>query len=195
MADQAILLGHPREALMLARAGQRGITAEDSPACLSDLQVLEARAHATVGDTAAASRSVARAERTFLKVIPENEPEWARFIDPAYLFGEVANTFRDLGEPAQVERFGGDSARDAMRQGRARRGALTNAAMAVADLQRGEVEAAASRGVRVVDMASMVQSSRTLETVRDLARRLSRFAGVPAVEAFTTRAKLALGLG
>jgi hypothetical protein len=195
MADQAILLGHPREALMLARAGQRGITAEDSPACLSDLQVLEARAHATVGDTAAASRSVAQAERTFLKVIPENEPEWARFIDPAYLFGEVANAFRDLGEPAQVERFGGDSARDAMRQGRARRGALTNAAMAVADLQRGEVEAAASRGIRVVDLASMVQSSRTLETVRDLARRLSRFAGVPAVEAFTTRAKLALGLG
>lgn len=195
MADQAILLGHPREALMLTRAGQRGITADDSPACLSDLQVLEARAHATVGDSVAASRAVVQAEHTFRKVIPENEPEWARFIDPAYLFGEIANAFRDLGEPAQVERFGADSARDAKRQGRARRGALTSAALAVAEIQRGEVEAAAARGVQVIDMAAMVQSSRTKETVRDLARRLSRFGGVPAVEAFNTRAKLALGLG
>jgi hypothetical protein len=194
MADQAILLGYPREALMLARAGQRGITADDSPACLADLQVLEARAHATLGDSPAASRAVARAERTFTKVVPENEPEWARFIDPAYLFGEAANAFRDLGEPAQVDRFGGDSARDAKRQGRARRGALTTAALAVADLQRGEVESAAARGMQVVDLAAMVQSSRTVETVRDLRRRLSRFAGIPAVDAFTTRAKLSLGL-
>ena len=35
MSDQANLLGHPREALLLARAGRRGITEDDSPACLA----------------------------------------------------------------------------------------------------------------------------------------------------------------
>jgi len=37
---------------MLASAGQRGITATDSPACLADLQILEARAHASLRDPA-----------------------------------------------------------------------------------------------------------------------------------------------
>lgn len=44
MADQANLLGNPREVLSLARAGQRGIVDARSLACLADLHILEARA-------------------------------------------------------------------------------------------------------------------------------------------------------
>jgi hypothetical protein len=44
MSDQATLLGHPREALMLAGAGRRGIGEADSPACRADLHVLAGRA-------------------------------------------------------------------------------------------------------------------------------------------------------
>src|SRR5262249_13326812 len=76
MSDQANLLGYPHEAYMLARAGQRAITIDDSPACLADLQILEARALAALpGQAAEAAKAVAKAERTFQHVVPENEPE------------------------------------------------------------------------------------------------------------------------
>ena len=125
--------------------------------------------------------------------MPENEPEWARFIDSAYLFGEAAHCFRDLAQPDQTDRFATESDQDAKRQGRARRGALSNAALAIAQLQRGEIEAAAAHATHVVDLASSVQSSRAVETVRDLQRRFKPYATLPAVQEFNTRARLALG--
>ena len=193
MSDQANLLGYPREALMLARAGQRAITIKDSPACLADLQVLEARALAALGghDTDAA-QAVVLAEQTFQHVVPDNEPEWARFIDAAYLFGEAAHAFRDLGDPTQIQRFGTESATEATRQKRARRGALSEAALAIGDLRQGEVDAAATRGLRVVDLASTVHSSRCIETVRDLTKQLKPYNDLPSVQEFQHKARILL---
>ncbi len=190
MSDQANLLGHPREALMLARAGQRAITIDDSPACLADLQVLEARALAALGDhDADAARAVVRAEQTFQHVNPDNEPEWARFIDAAYLFGEAAHAFRDLGDPTQIQRFATESSAEATRQKRARRGALSEAALAIGDLRQGEVDSAAARGLRVVDLATTVNSSRCIETVRDLTKQLKPYNSQPSVQEFRHQAE------
>lgn len=187
MSDQANLLGHPREALALARAGQRGL-GRGSPACLADLQILEARALAALGDTAAATGAVARAEATFGRVVPENEPEWARFIDAAYVFGEAAHCFRDLADLRQLRRFAGESAAEARRQRRARRGALSNAALAVGDIASREVESAAARGIGVVKLAATVSSSRTRETLRDLVKRTEPYRTVPLVQEFHRQA-------
>ncbi|MGH3646658.1 MAG: hypothetical protein ACRDTM_05730 [Micromonosporaceae bacterium] len=189
MSDQANLLGHPREALALARAGQRGLGADDSPACLADLQILEARALAALGDTLAATRAVTRAEASFDRVVPENEAEWARFIDAAYLFGEAAHCFRDLGDTTQITRFANDSAAEARRQRRARRGALSNAVLAIGDIASGEVESAAARGIGVVKLATTVSSSRSREAVRDLVKRTEPYREVPSVQDFHRQAR------
>jgi tetratricopeptide (TPR) repeat protein len=194
MSDQANLLGHPQEAIALARAGRRGITIDDSPACLADLYVLEARALAAAGESRAAAHAVAQAEQAFQQVIPPNEPEWARFIDRAYLFGEAAHTFRDLGQPNEIDRFANESANAARQQGRARRGALSQAALAISDLTRGEVESAAVRGCQVIDLTTAVNSTRCLETVRDLQQRFQPFETVMAVQRFNARASALLGL-
>lgn len=191
MSDQANLLGYPQEALSLARAGQRAITIGDSAACLADLQILEARALASSpGDNAAAvAATVARAEQTFGQVNPAEEPEWARFIDPAYIFGEAAHCFRDLGDVAQIERFAGDSAAEATRQRRARRAALSQAALAIADITRGEPESAASKGLEVISLSESVHSSRCLETVRDLTVRFQPFDHLHEVQDFQENAR------
>ena len=188
MSDQANLLGNPGEALMLARAGRRGITVEESPACMADLQVLEARALAALGDRAAAARAVVDAERTFARVEPTGEPEWARFIDPAYVFGEAAHCFRDLEDVAQIERFATESVEAASRQQRARRGALSYAALATSYLIKQEPEAAATIGQKVIDLTARVRSSRCHETVRDLAARFAPYAGIAEVDNFLDRA-------
>jgi hypothetical protein len=194
MSDQANLLGHPHEALMLARAGRRGITADDSPACMADLYIPEGRALAALGEATTAAAAVAQAERTFEQVDHENEPEWARFIDAPYLFGEAAHCFRDLGQASQIERFAGESADGARKQGRARRGALSHAALAIGDLERNDVEGAAAKSLAVIDLAASVNSSRCIETVRDLQRRLKPYGEVHEVQRFNARAGELLGL-
>lgn len=194
MSDQANLLGNPYEALMLARAGQRAITIDDSPACLADLQILEARALASMGPSYAqtVAQTVARAETTFQRVVADNEPEWARFIDPAYLFGEAAHCFRDLGDIGQIERFGHESAAEAARQKRARRGALSHAALVIAELTKGEPESAATHGAEVVRLARSVNSSRCVEAVRDLTKRFQPYARLNAVQQFQEQARALL---
>ncbi|MEV0939004.1 hypothetical protein AB0I90_01310 [Micromonospora wenchangensis] len=194
MSDQANLLGHPREALMLARAGRRGLSEGDSPACLADLHILEGRALAALGEASAAAASVVKAEQVFGRVVHDDEPAWAKFIDAPYIFGEAAHCFRDLGQPSELERFATESAAGARRQGRARRGALSEAALSIADLHRANVEAAASRAMHVVDLSASVNSSRAIETVRDLQRRMTEFGSVSEVQRFNMHAKNALGL-
>ncbi|MGH4025186.1 MAG: hypothetical protein ACRDRV_11470 [Pseudonocardiaceae bacterium] len=194
MSDQANLLGHPHEALMLARAGRAsGITVSDSAACLADLYILESRALATVDDSRAASVAIAKAENIFQHVVPENEPEWARFIDVPYVFGEAAYSFRDLGDPVQVERFASESAAVAKQQGRARRGTLSHAALAASLIQRGNIEEAAATGLHVVELAASVNSSRCISAVRNLQHQLLPYTSVPEVEQFNFRARDVFG--
>lgn len=127
---------------------------------------------ASLGETRASVNAVIKAERTMQFVVPENEPEWARFIDVPYVFGEAGNCFRDLRRSAEIDRFAGESAVVARQQGRARRGAFSHAVLAISLLNQGEVEASAAKGILVVDLAGSVNSSRCIEAVCDLQRRL-----------------------
>jgi hypothetical protein len=194
MSDQANLLGHSYEAVALARAGLHGITVNDSPACYADLSILEARALARLGDGRATAKAIDRAETTFATVDHANEPEWARFIDRAYLYGEAAQCFRDLNQPDDINRFAEVSIEDCKEQQRARRGALSQAAVGAAFLQRGQVEAAADRGRLVVRLASTVNSSRCLGAVTTLQRSLKPYADMSEVQEFNREASVMLGL-
>ncbi len=194
MSDQANLLGYPQEALMLARAGQRGITEAESPACVADLQILEARALAALGEKGEAARVVARAEKTFGQVNHDNEPAWAKFIDAPYLFGEAAHCFRDIGDVGELQRFAAESAAGARAQGRARRGALSHAVIAVGQLTGGDAEAAAATGAKVVDLATSVNSTRCIATVQNLQQRLKPYGTLPEVQRFNEKAGALLGL-
>ncbi|MFD7072326.1 transcriptional regulator [Streptomyces sp. NPDC059913] len=175
MADQATLLGNPQEGRRLAQAGRAGLGKDTSPACLADLWALEARALAKLGDKEAAIKAVRQSESAYSRVRLEREPEWAAFIDPAYLHGEHANTFRDLNQATTAEEHARVSIAHARKQKRARRGAMSQAALAVAHLQRKELEAAHAAGVRTLRLSQQVKSSRCVEAVRDLQQRMQPF--------------------
>ncbi|MGW5304839.1 transcriptional regulator [Streptomyces griseoluteus] len=189
MADQATLLGNPREGRRLAQAGRQGLSRADSPACLADLWCLEARALALLDDKVAAARAVVQSERAYERADLADEPDWAAFIDPAYLHGEHANTMRDLGDAAAAEEHARRSIEHAEKQQRARRGAMSQAALAVSHLQRGDLDAAYSAGVRTLRLAGQVKSSRAVEAVQDLQRRMRPFGGDRLVADFNERAR------
>ncbi|MFE6777252.1 transcriptional regulator [Streptomyces sp. NPDC057702] len=189
MADQATLLGNPAEGRSLAQAGRHGLTNSTSPACMADLWCLEARALARLGQKEAAKHAVEQSQESFARVRPEREPEWAQFIDVAYLHGEHAHTFRDLGEPHQAEVHARESIREAKRQQRARRGAMSQAALAAAHVQRRDLEAAHAAGLRAISLAKQVKSSRCTEAVRDLSRRMGTYGAHRLVTDYNDRAR------
>lgn len=184
LSDQATLTGHPDQGVQLARAGCAGLQRGSSPACLADLRALQARAEAAMGDARGAARSVHLSEQAFDDVDHDNEPEWARFIDVAYLNGEYAHAFRDLELHHEATRFATISAEDAARQGRARRGSLANAALARAALGNHDLEAAGTAARATVELAATVQSSRSVDAVADLRARLRPHVSSPAVRDF-----------
>ncbi|BBG20780.1 putative transcriptional regulator (plasmid) [Actinacidiphila reveromycinica] len=192
MADQATLLGHPEEGRRLAQAGRAGL-GKASPACMADLWALEARALARMGQTAEASRAVFRSEAEYARVQGGDEAEWATFIDPAYLHGEYAVTFRDLGQGARAEEHARQSIAHARKQNRARRGAMSHAALAVSHLQRRDLEAAHAAGLRTLSLTTQVKSTRAVEAVQDLQTRMQQVAGAHRLVAdFTERARTLL---
>lgn len=188
MADQATLLGHPDEGLRLAQAGRHGLRGA-SPACLADLWALEGRALARLGDKAGATRAVTESERAAEGINVEAEQEWALFIDPAYLHGEHAMTLLDTGDSAGAAEQAKRSIDHARQQKRARRGALSQAALASTHLQRRDVEQAYAAGLRTLSLARQVQSSRATEAVQDLQRRMEPFGSSRLVADFNERAR------
>ncbi len=172
LSDQAILLGHPDHGAQLARTGVAGLERGSSAACLARLRVLRARAEAAMGDATAAVKNVGLAEQAWESIEVANEPEWARFIDAAYLNGEIAHAFRNLGRAEETTTFAQRSADDAARSNRARRGVLANAALARAALVEHDLTAAAAAATRAASLANTVQSSRSMAAVEDLRGRL-----------------------
>ncbi len=189
MADQATLRGNPAEGRRLAQAGRHGLAKATSPACLADLWCLEGRALALLGDKAGAVRAVAESERAYERVRLEREPAWAAFIDPAYLHGEHANTLRDLGDADASEEHARRSIDFAKRQKRARRGAMSHAALAASHLQRRELESAHAAGLRTLALTKQVKSSRAVEAVADLQKRMRPFGKSRLVADFNDRAR------
>ncbi|HEY2999836.1 MAG TPA: hypothetical protein VGJ43_14735 [Acidimicrobiales bacterium] len=184
LSDQATLTGHPDQALQLAQAGRAGLRGMDGPACLADLCALQARAEAALGDGMAAARSVIESERHAEDIDLAAEPEWARFIDSAYLNGEYAHAFRDLGRVADNADFAQRSADAATRQHRARRGSLAHATLSRAALAHKDLEAAGAAATTTAHLAATVHSSRSTQAVGDLRRRLQDHKTSPAIVDF-----------
>ncbi|MGH3942570.1 MAG: hypothetical protein ACRDTG_28895 [Pseudonocardiaceae bacterium] len=192
MSDQALMLGYPREALQLARTGRHGLTRAFSPACAARLFALQAGAHAALGDARAAAHAVVESERAFERVDANKEPEWARFLDETHLSGLWANTFVDLARPVEAMRFARRSISAAASQNRARREALSQAALARAALTRRNLEIALRAAHRVVDLSITVQSSRSIAAVRDLQTRIGPYRTLAPAREFDDYAREAL---
>lgn len=189
MADQATLMGDPAEGVRLAQTGRLGLRGNESPACLADLYALEARGHAAMGDAQATVTAIGRSREVFADVDYEDEPEWARFIDAAYLNGEYATAMRDVNRPEDAAFYARASIRAATAQKRARRGAMSQAVLASAYLQDRNLEAAHAAGVRAIELAGRVKSSRTLDSVTDLRTRMRQLGKHRLITDYEVRAK------
>lgn len=189
MSHQAAYLGAAVEAVDLARAAGR--TAKDAriAAIEAESAVLEAQGFAVGNDEAACAAALSRAERIFDKADRTSDPQWIGYFDEAYLAAKFGQCFTALGRGDVAQRFAARSLEmDGQRYARGRQFNL--ALLAVAHAQAGEPEEAGRVGVQAVEATEGLDSSRARDYVADLANRLAKYAGLPAVHEFCERAPI-----
>ncbi|WP_165970044.1 hypothetical protein [Nonomuraea terrae] len=187
MAHQAIYMGQPGHALDLARASQMAARRAGIKTLQSSAHVLEAHAHAGLGDARACGASLNEAERAFTARRAGEEPPWLSYFDEAYLAAKFAHCFRDLGQ-------GGRAVEQARRSldmdGRYVRGRMFNLSLLAAGLlQCGEVEEACTAAADALALAGELQSVRSRSYAADLRRRLEPYREERPVRELRERAR------
>ncbi|GGO64591.1 hypothetical protein [Nonomuraea cavernae] len=187
MAHQAVYLGQPGHALDLARAAQASARQAGIPTLLSSSQVLEAHAHAGLGDARSCAASLHLAETTFDRRVAGQEPPWLSYFDEAYLAAKFAHCFRDLGDGPRVVR---QARRSLDMDGRFVRGRMFNLSLLAAGLlQCGELDEACKVASTAFSLAGELQSARSRSYAADLRRRLEPYKREPAVVALQQRTR------
>lgn len=187
MAQQAIYVGQPHEAVDLARAAGFGARKASLPTLISETLITEARALAKLRDHKPALHNVAAAERALDSAEPDAVPPWLRYFDEAYLSAQLGHCLRDLGDLSAAERHAHRSLRMATGYTRGRTFNLT--LLAGIHVKQGELEHAAVVGNQALDSAVSVKSERARHRLHDLFTALLPYAGQPAVSEFTDRAR------
>jgi tetratricopeptide (TPR) repeat protein len=164
-------LGHADEGVQLARTGQAALRG-GSNAMLADLAVLEGRSLALRGSKRLAASAIHRAEKALADVVTENEAPEMRFIDHAYISGEISNALAVLGDTTRAMDFAQQSIDSSRAQGRSRRGALSTVVLAEAHLSRGDADGACEAGHQALRLARQVDSARTTHALRGLSAKL-----------------------
>jgi transcriptional regulator with XRE-family HTH domain/tetratricopeptide (TPR) repeat protein len=162
MAHLANSHGNGREAVQLARTGLVAASRVANQALAMRLNISLARGYAIDAAGHDCVQAVAAAERALDLAVPR-EQRWTRFLDEAYLSGEMALCFLDLGQPRQAERFALRAIE--LHTGRQRRLVLSHAVLATARSQFDDREGAEAALSEALDFTGHVQSSRALRAI------------------------------
>ncbi|MFC8720864.1 regulator [Kitasatospora sp. NPDC057198] len=184
MSQQAVHLGHAREAIQLARVAQQGVGTTAAPVVQALMHAAEARGHALAGDVRACTTALVRCERALATARSADEvPSWARYFDDAQLADEFAHCYRDLQQWRPAAQHAEKSLR-LRAPAYARSRILCRLVLASARLGMGDVDEACSMATDSLRAAGEMRSARTVEYLRDFHRRLSPYRTTPAARAF-----------
>ncbi|WP_405017071.1 regulator [Kitasatospora sp. NBC_00070] len=189
MSQQAVHLGHGREAIQLARVAQQGVGAAAAPTVQSLMHAAEARGHALLGDVRSCTTALVRCERALGVARPNDElPSWARYFDEAQLADEFAHCYRDLQQWRPAAQHAEKSLR-LRAPAYARSRILCRLVLAGSRLGLGEIDDACSLATEALRAAGEMRSARTVEYLRDFHRRLTPYRANQSARAFDEAAR------
>ncbi|MEU6894964.1 sporulation protein [Streptomyces sp. NPDC046557] len=189
MSLQATYRDFPDEGVDLAQAAVERNRGLATARTMSFFRLVEARAHAKAGDSAAAG-SALRAAEGWLERARDGDPDptWLGFYSYDRFAADAAECYRDLKLPRQVRRFT-EQALSRPTEEYVRSHGLRLVVSAVAELESGNLDAACAAGTRAVEVAGRISSARTNEYVRDLLHRLEPYGDEPRVAELRERAR------
>jgi hypothetical protein len=186
MSHQAVYLRQADDGLDLARAAYESATKAGLPALASESLIMQTHAFAVGNEPAACSRALNAAEHVFERPGTTNTPQWLGYFDEAYMAAKFGHCFRELGQGNKAERFARRSLD--MVDGYVRGRTFNVVLLADAHLQQQNLDEACAVGNQALDLASGLQSARTIKYIRDFRRRVAKFKRDPLVSDFQERA-------
>jgi transcriptional regulator with XRE-family HTH domain len=194
MSHLVIAAGRGDEAVQLARAGLVSAKGAKVPGVLMRLHLMEARGHALRGDEPGGRAALYHAQVAWDMSDPSAGPPWTRFLDTAYLDGEMSQCYRDLRDWKAAEKAARESARSGANDGRGRRRILSQAALAVARLHQRDVGEACHAGGLALDLLEHgVSSWRATQEIARLCDGLRPHRKDPVVRSFSERVREVVG--
>lgn len=189
MSLQATYRDFPDEGVDLAQAAVERNRGLATARTMSFFRLVEARAHAKAGDSAAAGAALRAAEGWLERArAGDADPTWLGFYSYDRFAADAAECYRDLKLPRQVRRFT-EQALSRPTEEYVRSHGLRLVVSAVAELESGNLDAACAAGTRAVEVAGRISSARTTEYVRDLLHRLEPYGDEPRVAELRERAR------
>ncbi|MER5870011.1 sporulation protein [Streptomyces sp. NPDC002044] len=189
MSLQATYRDFPDEGVDLAQAAVERNRGLATARTMSFFRLVEARAHAKAGDSAAAGAALRAAEGWLERArAGDPDPTWLGFYSYDRFAADAAECYRDLKLPGQVRRFT-EQALSRPTEEYVRSHGLRLVVSAVAELESGNLDAACAAGTRAVEVAGRISSARTTEYVRDLLHRLEPYGDEPRVAELRERAR------
>ncbi|GAA4605080.1 hypothetical protein GCM10023195_17540 [Actinoallomurus liliacearum] len=189
MSHQALWVSRPDQAMDMAQAAQAASRRVGQPILETESLVMQANAHAILGDAGACSNALKQASVTFEKT-GTDPPLWLRYFDQAYLAARIAHCFRALGQGRSTEKYALQSLDmdDRFIRGKAFNVAILASGYAL----QGETEEACAKGREAVDRVVMLHSARAVTYIRNLLLDLAQQRDTEECREFTQYARLQL---
>ena len=164
LANQAMYQGNHRQVIQLAETALRGARGSLSPALVTDLSALQAKAFARIGDRDGCHASMTRAEEMAARIRPDEEPPETSYVQAGLVETQNADALRALGDLAAAHSYARQSV-DAAAYSHARGRVHRLATLATILAGQGDAEAAAGTAHLILDQAAGMESRRIDERI------------------------------
>lgn len=162
LANQSLYRGSNRQVIQYAETALRGSRGRLSPALMTDLSSLQAKAYARTGDRDGCHSSMTRAEDMSGRIRPAEEPPETSYVQAGLVQTQHADALRCLGDLTAARAYA-QQAVDTSSHARGRVHRLATLATILAG--QGDAEAAAGTGGQMLDHAAGMESRRIEERI------------------------------
>lgn len=183
MSMAAARKGMPRDAVELARMGQRVGARHVPPRLMSLLALREACGWSRLADSAECRAALSRAYKSFDHGPSDQDPKWIDFYSLAELDGLAATCHADIGETDVAKRMT-EKALATMDHRYGRNRAWYSTVLAEVHLQDGNVPDACRVARDTLPLIAGVSSTRTTARLRHFRKSVERHKAEPAVRDF-----------
>jgi hypothetical protein len=188
LANQYMCLGWYRQVIQYAETALRGARGCLSPALVSDLCTLQAKAYARMGDRAGCHEQMRRAENTAGRIRLTEEPPETGYVQRGLVEVQHAEALRTLGDLAPAQAYA-EEALSTADLSHLRSQVHRHATLAMVLAARGDAEAAAGAAHQMLDRAQGMESRRVRDRVMAVSGAIGALGDSIAAREFAERAR------
>jgi tetratricopeptide (TPR) repeat protein len=188
LANQSMCLGRYRQVVQYAETALRGAPGYLSPALMSDLCTLQAKAYARMGDRAGCHEQMRRAESTAERIRAGEEPPETGYVQRGLVEVQHAEVLRMLGDLGPAQSYA-EEALSTVGLSHLRSQVHRFATLAMVLAARDDVEASAAVAYQMLDRAQGMESRRVRDRVKAVSGPISAQGDSIVAREFAERAR------